>query len=358
MPDLISRNSSLRLIIQPGDGDTCQSLYRLGFLPVPTIPQLLHLALSQSQVAGVFLKISQALSDTSQVTSRFILSRSPLDSRSLLVEFLSAQPLDSITLSVRHAWFLKILARQRLVFKYQPIFDLVSGQIVAYECLARARNDEGQYFSGQQLMNAALSMNLIHEFDDLARTTCLESLAQFARTEQQQPTFFINVLPNALIRDPQSLEQNFQQVLDLGLRPQQIVFELTEVETLRNQKELSRLVHQIREWGFGLAIDDLYGNVSLDHYFMEFRPDVIKLDRRLVHGCSHYPMKQVLVKSLVHSAQELGITVLAEGLEDLSDVQFCRNAGVQLGQGFVLARPESTLRQPAEESDFLLSLAS
>jgi EAL domain-containing protein (putative c-di-GMP-specific phosphodiesterase class I) len=77
---------------------------------------------------------------------------------------------------------------------------------------------------------------------------------------------------------------------------------------------------------------------------MEFRPDVIKVDRRLITGCSRHQLKQILLKSLLYSAHELDIHVLAEGLEDSADIDFCRGLGIDYGQGFGLALPERTLQ--------------
>ena len=349
-------DNSLKLIIQPGSEAVEESLYQLGFQKIALVPQLLYQVVIDHQLSALLSQISQTLPEASQISVRFLLTRSPLESRDLLVEFLNAQPLSDTTLLIKNAWFLQVLARQRLFFKYQPIFDLASGQVVAHECLARAKTAQGKSFSGQQLIDAALSMNLTHEFDDLARSSCLRAVAQLsAKIESTETaTFFVNMLPNAIGGDPHSLERNFQQVLDLGLRPEQIVFELIEIEALGHYPALPGLIEQIRAWGFGLAIDDLGSNVAIDHYCMEFRPDVIKLDRRLVHGCSRYPLKQVMIKSLLHFAHEMEIVVLAEGLEDANDIEFCSEAGVDLGQGFGLALPELTLWQPLPSDQQML----
>jgi EAL domain-containing protein (putative c-di-GMP-specific phosphodiesterase class I) len=350
--------NDLKLIIQPCDRETELYLYQLGFRSIESVPQLLYRIAGEAKLADLFFRISQLISDSAQIASRFLVTRLSLESRNLLVEFLNAQPLSSMTLMIKNSWFLQVLARQRLFFKYQPIFDLKSGRVVAHECLARAKSDQGQCFSGQQLIDAALSMNLTFEFDELARSTCFESLAALCTKVgaiEAPQTFFVNVLPNAIARDPKTLEQNFQQVMELGLHPEQIVFELTEVEVLENHADLPRLIEQIRSWGFGLAIDDLGSNLALDHYCMEFRPDIIKLDRGLIHGCSRYVLKQVMIKSLLQFAHELKIAVLAEGLEDGNDIEFCRELGIDLGQGFGLATPETMLWQA--RNDRLISTA-
>jgi len=329
-----------QLVVQPSDAEAHSLFCASGFQPIPDVLQLLYLVVDESQLPEVFCQISQKLSEAGQADSRFILTRSPLHSKALLIEFLHAQPLSSVTVPIKHQWFFQALADRAFVFKYQPIYNLASGEVSGYECLARAAQGQDQYFNGQQILDAALLTQSTHEFDELARETCIDAIAQVSSGQ----TFFINVLPNAILQGPESIERNLLQVLALGLQPQQIIFELTEVEALIQHPELPRLVQQIREYGFGVAIDDLGGQVALDHYFMAIRPDVIKLDRQLIKGCSRHPLQQILLKSLLHSAHEMDVLVVAEGLEASEDIAFCRDLGVDLGQGFGLAKPESTLQ--------------
>lgn len=335
---IIPQSSHLfTLIVQPSDHETRSVLYKLGFEKIALLPQLLCCSVSQCELPNLVAALCQRVSHQGKVLSRYLVTRSPLNVEYLLGEFLNAQSLKHMMLLVKHTWLFQVLSDRQLFFNYQPIFDLHSGQVVAHECLAHARDRQGQQFSGQQLIDAALMMNLTREFDALARSICFNTLAQW--NQPDRPTFFINVLPNAIAHHPESLEQNFQQVLDLGLHPEQIVFELTEVEALTHHPNLPKVIERIRARGFGLALDDLGSNVRIDHYCTELRPDVIKIDRRLIHGSSRYEMKQVIVKSLVQVAKELDITVLAEGLEAAEDIEFCRSIGVDLGQGFGLGMP-------------------
>jgi EAL domain-containing protein (putative c-di-GMP-specific phosphodiesterase class I) len=360
VPNVSSLYDSLKLVIQPVGEDSVLGLNALGFQPVPTVPQLLYRLVVHSQLAHLFDKISELIPESTQARSRFIVTQSALESRTLLVEFLTAQPLSEMTALVKNAWFLQILVKQSLFFKYQPIFELASQQIVAHECLARATDEQGTCFSGQHLIEAALAMNLTCEFDDLARTSCLAALAklnQGGSPAMLPQKFFINVMPNAISYNPRSLEHNFQQVVDLGLLPQQIVFELTETETLAYPPHLPELINQIQGLGFGVALDDVGSNVAIDHYCTGFHPDIIKLDRRLIKGCSRHPVKQIMIKSMQQSAHEMGIVLVAEGLEELEDLAFCRDVGIDLGQGYCLAQPEIAPR-PRVMVDYLLSKAS
>lgn len=332
----------LKLVIQPSSQETRLRLTALRFYPIPQIPQLLYRVIpSKEQLPDLLTQIIDAVPEKCHTQVRYCITRSPIDPQTLLLEFLEAQPLSTITASVKNAWFLRVLAQRQLFFNYQPIFDLQRGDIIAYECLARAFSDQGNtYFTGQQLIDGAISLSLTHEFDELALSTCLQAIARIS----SPTTFYINLLPNAITNNPDFLEQTLQQVQELRLNPCQIVFELTEVQALLHHHALPKLIDDIRQLGFGIAIDDLYGNVSIDHYFTEFRPDVIKIDRRLISGCSRHLVKQILVKNLLRSAHELEIPVLAEGLETAADIQFCRDIGMDYGQGFGLARPASTLQ--------------
>ena len=342
MSNVMSKINPLYLIIQPDDWETSRCLCKAGFQELPVLPQLFYRSIdSRNEVASIFLNISQALSEISQAGSRFFIARSLCDLPSLLVDFLKAQPIVTITKAVKYSWFFHVLSKQRIFFKYQPIFDLASGEAIAYECLARAKDDGKADFNGYQLIEAAMSTQLACEFDELARTICLDSIAA---TKSNQK-FFINILPNAIIRDANSLDQNLKQILDLGLQPEQIVFELTEVEALLRCPRLLQNINRLREWGFGIAVDDLCACASTDNYFMEFCPDIIKIDKRLVHGCSQHALKQVMLTSLVDSAHNFGIKVVTEGLEDIEDIEFCRELGADYGQGFGLAMPEITLQQ-------------
>jgi hypothetical protein len=89
---LNSLTNSLKFIIQPHDLETSDSLCGIGFQPIPAIPQLVYRLVPNTQVADVFGQICERLTETSQAASRFLLTRSPLEDSTLLVEFLQAQP--------------------------------------------------------------------------------------------------------------------------------------------------------------------------------------------------------------------------------------------------------------------------
>ncbi|KGF71881.1 hypothetical protein DO97_14705 [Neosynechococcus sphagnicola sy1] len=348
MPRTYLLEKSCRLVLHPGDDAMHAILRQLGFESIPAFPQLLFIDLTKGRLEQILESIDARISVTSQAHARYVIVPTPSTREEgawsfvpqlLLMDLLQAQPLNTLMQSMKDAWFLHVLLQQQLFFVYQPIFDLQSGQVFAHECLARAQNDQGVIFSGQQLIDAACSTNLAHEFDHLARTTCISAISEIGPEE----TFFINVLPKTLLHHPQVFEEHFQAILALGLRPQQIVWELTEIQAVPQDSQLKQVIEYIRSLGFGIAIDDLWSTVALDHYVTDVRPDLVKLDRQLINGCSLHPVKQVLIKALVDASHTMGIKVVAEGLETVEDISFCQQLGVDLGQGYGLARPRCEL---------------
>lgn len=332
---------NLNFIIQAQDHITWQTLSRLGFQALPQIPLLQYKTINKSQLFCFFKQLAHHLSQAEQAVCRFLITPLALDCPDLLLEFLKANPLIDIINCVSKGWFFRLLINKKIFFHYQPIFDLKSHQIVAHECLVRAQSEQGKLITGKKLIDTAIETQLATEFDYLARTKCLHNLAQLKSKQK----FFINVLPNALVNDCSSFQENIEQISHLGIKPQQIVFELTEAQKISSNPKLPQVVKQLQDQGFGIALDDLGSFVSMQNYCLEFRPDILKIDRQIVHGCAQYPMKQIVLKSLLESAHQMGGLVVAEGLETVEDIQLCRNIGVDMGQGFALARPSLALQQ-------------
>ncbi len=332
-------NHQIHLVIQPADPETSMNLAQLGFESISAIPELMYQTVTDQQINQIALQMVN-ISESHQNASRFIIIEYDniftFNHQDLLLKFLNAKPLSTLTISYKYRWFLERLERRHFFIKYQPIFNLHSKQIVSHECLLRTISDTGECISGKEIFDAAIATKSTQRLDEIARELCIESIGNFRR---EQP-FFINVMPNALLSNPQSIEDNLKDILSWHLQPQQIIFELTELESIKDKPRLAKILKQMQTWGFRIAIDDWCGYVPNNHYFMEFQPDIIKLDRQLVQNCSNHSLKRILIKSLLTSAQELDIMVIAEGLEAAADIECCRDLGVDYGQGFGLGIPQ------------------
>jgi EAL domain-containing protein (putative c-di-GMP-specific phosphodiesterase class I) len=130
----------------------------------------------------------------------------------------------------------------------------------------------------------------------------------------------------------------------------EIVIEITEHEVVSSNGALSEVLADLRNRGAKVAIDDAGAGYAGLTQLMSIRPDIVKLDRALIDGLHADPARMALVESFVRFARGSGASVCAEGIETLDDLVALADLDVDLGQGYVLARPAAPWAEVAEEA--------
>ncbi|MCU1606217.1 MAG: diguanylate cyclase/phosphodiesterase with and sensor(s) [Modestobacter sp.] len=214
---------------------------------------------------------------------------------------------------------------------FQPIVELDSGRVVAYEALARG--PEGALRSPDALFAAAREAGCLAELDAACRAAAFRGAVQQGLLAPL--TVFVNVEPEVL--DDAPLAELARSVADApgDLR---VVMEITERALAARPAELLRTVDRVREFGWGVALDDV-GAESLSLAFMPLlRPDVVKLDLRLVQERPGPAIAEIM-NAVNAYAESSGALVLAEGIEDAAHLRMARALGATLGQGWLFGRP-------------------
>jgi len=124
-----------------------------------------------------------------------------------------------------------------------------------------------------------------------------------------------------------------------GLQPSNLRFELTESVPITEIPEAARRIRQLTSYGFGLAIDDFGTGYSSLGYLTMLPFDVLKLDLSLVAQLEYGAPALAVVDSLTRMADQLGFSIVAEGIESRSQERLLSDAGVDLGQGYLISRP-------------------
>ena len=119
-----------------------------------------------------------------------------------------------------------------------------------------------------------------------------------------------------------------------------IVLEITERASLADVPELSSRLARLRALGFRIAVDDLGAGFAGLASFARLRPEVVKIDMSLVRGVEIDPVRQKLVDSITHASHDLGILVVAEGIESPAERDVLAALEVDLLQGYLFGRPE------------------
>ena len=118
-----------------------------------------------------------------------------------------------------------------------------------------------------------------------------------------------------------------------------VVLEFTERTALEPGPEVASIVAQLRELGYAIAVDDLGAGYAGLTSFAALEPDIVKIDMNLIRGIHDSSIKRRLVRSIVELCADLGVLVVAEGIETREERDACVRLGCDLLQGFAIARP-------------------
>lgn len=227
------------------------------------------------------------------------------------------------------------LIQHRLVqARFQPIVDLTRGVISGCEGLTRPDPSSG-FKNPAELFAAAEKLGMLWHLEQVTRTTNLRAALDLPVETQ----LFINTTPQVFAdgRFADTMLENVRRVP--GLSPSRIVLEVTEHSDQQHIEGLEEQVRLVRAYGFQIALDDVGAGTSGLNRIMALRPDWLKLDRELIGGIDHDPVRQNLIRFFVHFARLSGVKMIAEGIETQAELAKLIELGVQYAQGFYLARP-------------------
>lgn len=149
----------------------------------------------------------------------------------------------------------------------------------------------------------------------------------------------INFMPNAVYKPQACIRATMEAASIYGFDPKRLIFEVTEAEQILDRAHLRAIFDEYRERGLMRAIDD-YGEgfAGLNH-LIELEPDLVKIDLKLVRDVDTNRSKQAVIRSTAMMCDEMGIELIAEGVETRKEYQTLRSLGLNRFQGYWFARP-------------------
>lgn len=226
----------------------------------------------------------------------------------------------------------ELIDNQMCQFALQPIVEPGEGKISSLEALIRG-NDGG---SPERFFND-INPDQLYEIDLQTKAYAFALAEKIGIGDHK---IAVNLLPMSLVNVPGAVDFLMDQILRHGLVPEQVVVEVTENEMISGFNQFNSAIKQLRAAGIGLAIDDFgsgYAGLSL---LTRFQPDKIKIDREIVSNIHLSGPKQAIVKSIVSCCTDLGITLVAEGIEKMEEWCWLETAGIKRFQGFLFSRPQ------------------
>jgi EAL domain-containing protein (putative c-di-GMP-specific phosphodiesterase class I) len=217
---------------------------------------------------------------------------------------------------------------------YEPIVEVASHTVYGYEALARGPEGSDLH-SPAALFASAEEQDLLFQLDCLCRQSGLDGARDFPRESK----LFLNVRPTT-IHDPNFQEGSLGRTLEkCNLSPSDVVFEISEQETIGNFEIFREVRDYYRKLGFQIALDDVGAGYASLESVMELSPDYIKVDRAFVAGIDNDPLRQELLSAFQSVAEKIGARIIGEGLDTLEELETLGRLGISFGQGWLFGKP-------------------
>lgn len=226
-----------------------------------------------------------------------------------------------------------------ITMAFQPIVDVTTRTVFAYEALVRGQDGRG---AGAVL--AEVSPENRYAFDQQCRTTAID-LAAGLDLAANGASLSINFLPNAVYEPKACIRLTLAAAMRTGFPLNRIIFEFTESEEV-DAHHLLNILRTYRSMGFRTAIDDFGAGYAGLGVLSLFQPDIVKLDMGLIRDIDRDKVKRTIVSHTLHMLRDLGIQPVCEGIETVTEHEVLRDLGVELMQGYLLAKPMTAALPP------------
>ncbi|QIB66918.1 EAL domain-containing protein [Kineobactrum salinum] len=213
---------------------------------------------------------------------------------------------------------------------FQPIIDLRDHSLFAYEALVRGTDG-----SGAASILGRVNEHNRYSFDQACRVKAVELAAQLGIPCHVS----INFLPNAVYEAAACIRATLEAARRVGFPTERLIFEVTENERMVDKNHLKSIMQEYKRQGFKTAIDDFGAGYSGLNLLAEFQPDIIKIDMDMVRNIDQDPVRQAIVHGILGVCSTLDISVIAEGIETPQELELLHDMGINLFQGYLLARP-------------------
>lgn len=219
---------------------------------------------------------------------------------------------------------------QDFTFAFQPIVNVIEGSIISFEALVRGVNNESALEVLQRVAEADL-----HHFDEALRLAAIPLAAKLGIG----CSLNLNLMPRSLELSSSAIRSTLEMAKQCGIEPERITLEITEREIIRDFNKFIEAINNFRNSGLKISIDDFGAGYSGLNLLADFQPDTIKLDMSLVRNVDKRGPRQAIVRGINRTCRDLGIEIVAEGVETVEEYWWCCEEEIEIFQGYLFARP-------------------
>ncbi len=223
---------------------------------------------------------------------------------------------------------------------YQPIVNLDTGIIAGFEALARWVHPKRGVIPPDLFLGAARDLGLMPDLGTIILRATVDLLKTWREAFALPQDFFISVNLSAPELERPGLVEDVTRLIREGDLPAKCLkLEVTESDVMRDPEASARVLQALRQAGAGIAMDDFGTGFSSLSYLARFPFDVLKVDRSFVVTMMSEESSAKLVRTILALGRDLGLDVVAEGVEDMAAAERLRDMGCGLGQGYGFSKP-------------------
>jgi EAL domain-containing protein (putative c-di-GMP-specific phosphodiesterase class I) len=226
---------------------------------------------------------------------------------------------------------------------FQPIFDCQTGEVFAYEALARLVEPNGETLVAGSFIETIEKYGMGRELDRVMIRKSLEALKAHIAQNGPPCKLFVN-LSSQEIQGRGVLGFAEQMCRELDVPPQNVVFELLERDAIGDMASMRKFLAELRRSGFSFALDDFGSGYNSFHYLRELHFEYVKLDGDFVRNILVSKVDHALVRNLSRMCRDLGMLMVAEFVESQEIMDALREMGVNYAQGFHLGVPTPRIK--------------
>ena len=228
------------------------------------------------------------------------------------------------------------LSQEELQVHYQPQVDLQSGEVSGLEALVRWRHPERGLIQPDEFMSVAEETGLVTQIDEYVQRRAFDDVAGWQR--EGYPKLSLSVNMSALQLEQESFLERFKESLKTsGLAPKTLKLEITESTLMRDMDLIVPKLNALRQQGVGIAIDDFGTGYSSLSYLQQFPVSTLKIDRSFVNDIRAEQTDASIINAIVAMAKGLELGLVAEGVENKTQLRYLRARGCRCVQGFIFS---------------------
>lgn len=233
--------------------------------------------------------------------------------------------------------FIAAIRNGEFIPYYQPVMDIETGGLIGCEVLIRWRRPDGTIITPGQFMTYAETSGHIFE---MTRQMMRQTRVEVGELYKNNPDMKMSINLFAGHFDDREVIEDIEEIYGgSDIRYQQIVVEVTERQPLKNMEKARKIIAELQALGVRVALDDAgtgHGGLA---YLQKLGIDIIKIDKMFIDTLGDDDSSSTIVDTLVELAGNLGMGIIAEGVEQMEQIQRLRELGVTAAQGYIFAPP-------------------